>query len=193
MTQATDLYVRDPRNIVERLVVGIPRRAEAFGIQPRRTETGRAVTRGPGRADWRCCPPSRRSRARAAQRRCAGSRTAQEDAEITRAVNAVASWERDPKQYERPTSRQRMLANRYGDRENEAYLERASAERVRRRQRGGVRDGPGRPDRQLPGAEGPIDGEPADAPLVVVDPSRAAKHGLDPTLLAAVVDFEVVR
>lgn len=133
ITQATDPVIRDPRNIVERLMVGVP--GLSGNVEPRRTETGRTIRRGAGETGIMAFSPIQQIERQQATRRYPGSRDAAMDAEITSALNAVRNWERDPTQYARPTARQRSLYARFDQTQSDLYVERARAERVRRRQR----------------------------------------------------------
>ena len=108
---AFDPVARDPRSFREYLAQDVlPFRHEA---DPRTTQTGEVVERGPNERGWRSFLPLAEIEARPGQRQFYGSQDAAQDAEITRAINTVRNWERDPDQYTAPSQRQQALYDQF--------------------------------------------------------------------------------
>ncbi|HXI14920.1 MAG TPA: hypothetical protein VNM48_01015, partial [Chloroflexota bacterium] len=127
----TDPMLRNPQGVVERVQAGIPGLAQnlpikrdAFGSEMARDQTG-----------WEAAlNPFRRSDAREGIRQYRGSDSAEMDRTISRALSAVADYDRAPREYPRPTQEQRRLANRFDGRELDRYQELRSKEKARERQ-----------------------------------------------------------
>ena len=131
-----DEVQRDPRNVQERLLVDIP--FTRGMVEPRRTETGAEVLRGPGERGLRAFLPFQEVEATGGLRQYEGSRDAAMDAEITRAINAVRDYDRAPEQFRPPTGRQRILEDNFGTSESEDFTS------ARREERRGGAPGPPR-------------------------------------------------
>lgn len=128
---AFDPFLRDPRNAQERVM------QDLFflrgGVDVRRTETGQEITRGPGETGLRSILPFQEVERIEAPRKFFGSRDAQQDAEITTAINAVNNWRRDPRQYREPTPKQWELTFQFRNSDSGLYATQRAEERKRRR------------------------------------------------------------
>lgn len=131
--QFSDPVVRDPRNFVERLMAGIP--GVAGLVEPRTTETGSVVGRGSGEGGLRSLLPFQEIAATPSERQFYGSASAEQDAEITRAINTVKHYQSNPDQYAAPTQRQEDLYYEFAGQRSGEFTTGRREERARRRER----------------------------------------------------------
>ena len=134
--QATDPQMRAPEGVAEALRARLPGARTAVPVardvfgQERTNPLFGANALNPIRVSPE--PP----RETAGLRRFAGSPSAEEDLRIARAIDAVRSWQRNPRQQPRPTEDERALAARYAGRENPEYERRiAQGQRLTREAR----------------------------------------------------------